>query len=348
MTPGFEDLLFAHSSWFTYGSMLRSFKSYKFGLADPGSAPFRPGNQVAFSSYPGLLSSLDDFYLMGGGLALVQTTNSIFNLDLYKLVTPETALAWQRVRVANWAASSGASWQQLFSHFNSGTYNNQYMVIDLSKFTPNKGLEEGLLQVVEQIPGLVVGEDMTRTLQFGYWPSFNVPFFREIYDKSGYANFTGRQAARGPEYAKATEGLDYQQAPRSKIFRRDAGNVTDLASLQYLMRYNGWKPTGGDKYADTPMGAICSRGDLDPKNPRPGGCYDSKVTNYALAKRLAADIVNGPTAQNQPAFSWTPEFNSTSHLGQPHTFDFAFERTSWPFNATLAGAASTPASVVVA
>ena len=66
--------------------------------------------------------------------------------------------------------------------------------------------------------------------------SFNVPFFREIYDTSGYANFTARQAARGPEYAKATEGLDYQQALRSKIFRRDAGNVTDLASLQYLMR----------------------------------------------------------------------------------------------------------------
>jgi len=136
--------------------MLRSFKSYKFGLDDPGSATFRPGNEVAFSSYPGLLSSLDDFYLMGSsGLALVQTTNSIFNMDLYKLVPPESALAWQRVRVANWAASSGASWQKLFSHFNSGTYNNQYMVIDLSKFTPNKGLEEGLLQIVEQIPGLV-------------------------------------------------------------------------------------------------------------------------------------------------------------------------------------------------
>ena len=96
------------------------------------------------------------------------------------------------------------------------------------------------------------------------------------------------------------------------------------------------------------MGAICSRGDLDPKNPRPGGCYDSKVTNYALAKPLAADIVNGPTSQGQPPFSWTPEFNGTSHLGQPQTFDFAFERVGWPFNATLTGAAGTPASVVVA
>ena len=103
MTPGFEDLLFAHSSWFTYGSMLRSFKSYKFGLDDLGSATFRPGNEVAFSSYPGLLSSLDDFYLMGSsGLALVQTTNSIFNMDLYKLVTPESALAWQRASHSYW------------------------------------------------------------------------------------------------------------------------------------------------------------------------------------------------------------------------------------------------------
>ena len=33
--PGLEDLLFAHSSWFTYGSMLRIYKRYSFNLADP-------------------------------------------------------------------------------------------------------------------------------------------------------------------------------------------------------------------------------------------------------------------------------------------------------------------------
>jgi hypothetical protein len=78
----------------------------------------------------------------------------------------------------------------------------------------------------------------------------------------------------GPEYASAAEGLSYQAAPRSKIFRRDAGAVTDLASLKHLMRYNGFPndPLSGG----SPFGAICSRGDLAEK-PAPVGCYDTKV-----------------------------------------------------------------------
>lgn len=39
---------------------------------------------------------------------------------------------------------------------------------------------DGLLWVVEQIPGLVVSADMTAVLALGYWPSFNVPFFPEV------------------------------------------------------------------------------------------------------------------------------------------------------------------------
>lgn len=35
-------------------------------------------------------------------------------------------------------------------------------------------------------------------------------------------------------------GLDYSYdlAPRAKIFRRDQGRVTDMASMKYIMRYN--------------------------------------------------------------------------------------------------------------
>lgn len=45
-----------------------------------------------------------------------------------QLLTPEGVLSWQRVRIANMAAASGAEWVRLFSKENSGTYNNQYMV----------------------------------------------------------------------------------------------------------------------------------------------------------------------------------------------------------------------------
>ena len=49
----------------------------------------------------------------------------------------------------------------------AGTYNNQYMVVDLSKIHPNTGIDDGALWVAEQIPGLIVGEDQTSVLRAG-------------------------------------------------------------------------------------------------------------------------------------------------------------------------------------
>ncbi len=46
--------------------------------------------KVSFSSYPGFLESLDDFYLMDTGLVMLQTTNSIFDNSLYQYVVPES------------------------------------------------------------------------------------------------------------------------------------------------------------------------------------------------------------------------------------------------------------------
>ena len=70
----------------------------------------------------GFLESLDDFYLMDSGLAMLQTTNSVFNQSLFKLVTSSSVLAWQRVRVANMMASSGRQWSQTFAKYNSGEF----------------------------------------------------------------------------------------------------------------------------------------------------------------------------------------------------------------------------------
>ena len=66
-------------------------------------------------------------------------------------------------------------------------------------------------------------------LILGYWPSYNVPFFNEIYKRSGY-----------PEVVKK-HGTDfsYQLAPRAKIFRRDQATVKDMPTMKKIMRYNG-------------------------------------------------------------------------------------------------------------
>lgn len=40
--------------------------------------------------------------------------------------------------------------------------------------------------------GLIVGDDVTHVLARGYWPSYNVPYWPEVYSRSGY----GRMSAK--------------------------------------------------------------------------------------------------------------------------------------------------------
>ena len=68
--------------------------------------------------------------------------------------------------------------------------------------------------------GLVVAGDRSETLARGYWPSYNVPYWPEVYNKSGY----------GQMAAKFGNAFSYELAPRAQIFRRDQVAVLCLFS----------------------------------------------------------------------------------------------------------------------
>eukprot|EP00656_Telonema_subtile_P008417 TRINITY_DN1392_c0_g1_i1.p1 TRINITY_DN1392_c0_g1~~TRINITY_DN1392_c0_g1_i1.p1 ORF type:complete len:578 (-),score=100.78 TRINITY_DN1392_c0_g1_i1:111-1844(-) len=318
----YSDLFFSHASWWSYYAMIRMMKHYHTPLRDPAVA----AHKVSFSSYPGFLESLDDFYIMDSGLAMVQTTNSVFNTSLYDQITHKSVLAWQRVRVSSLLAKTGSEWHAHMATQNSGTYENQYMVLNLNLFTPGEPLPPGTLHVGEQIPGMYESADVTDQLARGYWPSYNVPYFPKIYQASGYPAVV---AKGGADYS-------YQLAPRAKIFRRDQASVTDMESFKRIMRYNDYTK---DPYSEgSAHNAICSRGDLPAVGSKPGvlsagGCLDCKVSSYRQALKLESEVVNGPTSTfssygpGQKPFSWTETggFGNTSHVGMPDTFDFVFE-----------------------
>lgn len=56
----------------------------------------------------------------------------------------------------------------------SGTYNSQYMVVDLSRISLSKSIRDGALTVVEQIPGKVKHSDQTQALRRGKKPPVSV------------------------------------------------------------------------------------------------------------------------------------------------------------------------------
>jgi len=72
--------------------------------------------------YKGLLHSLDDYYQLSSEMVMLQTTNVVHNHTLYRHVTPQSLLAWHRVRVANMMAQSGREWYQQVRRYNSGRF----------------------------------------------------------------------------------------------------------------------------------------------------------------------------------------------------------------------------------
>lgn len=79
-----NDLLAGHNTWSDYYEMLRTYKHYKFEME--GINSFLSFTEMTFSSYPGCLSSTDDFYLTNHKLLIMETTLEIINIKLYDSV----------------------------------------------------------------------------------------------------------------------------------------------------------------------------------------------------------------------------------------------------------------------
>jgi len=317
VSPDLSELYAGHTTWSQYFTMLRVYKSYTF----PFAASNTNARTTLFSSYPACLSSIDDFYQLSTKLVVMETTNGLLNNKLYVYVTPTNVLSWVRIIVANRMARDGKEWVQIFSNYNSGTYNNQWIIVDYELFTPYLPLRDGLLTIAEQIPNLVKSADVTSYLRNGYWPSFNIPFFKEIFDASGFND------------AIKTYGdwLTYDLSPRAQIFRRDANNVKNMDDYLAVLRYNNWK---NDPLSDgNPGNQISSRFDLVPPGPPPPNPYlarapfggiDSKGTNSALVNAGVSLAQSGPTHDSVPAFSWSANNWSVQHVGLPDTFNFGW------------------------
>uniref|UniRef100_A0AC35UH00 Phospholipase B-like n=1 Tax=Rhabditophanes sp. KR3021 TaxID=114890 RepID=A0AC35UH00_9BILA len=336
VTPGNADLLFSQVTMGGFQTMTRILKLYKFAY----EKALYPGRTVSFSSYPSMLYSSDDFALLSSKLAVIETTINVFNLTTYnQTVAKEQLHCWVRSIVANQIARSGREWCEVFSRYNSGTYNNQWIVVDYSKFTPHKPLpKHGLLYVLEQLPGFTEYRDVTWYLnKYSYFASYNLPFYRKI---SKYSGFDKKVKDSGYWYS-------WKDAPRSKIFARDHNKVTDLASLATLMRYNDYTHDEFSKCECNPPytaeAAISARGDLNIPTgtyPLPGmgnqnhGSLDYKGVNVEYFKTLSFKAWGGPAYGQVPAFKWST-FNlavNVSHIGMPDEWNFKEIDVKWETN----------------
>uniref|UniRef100_A0A183FP37 Phospholipase B-like n=1 Tax=Heligmosomoides polygyrus TaxID=6339 RepID=A0A183FP37_HELPZ len=333
VAPNNADLLISQVTMSGFQNMLRVLKLYKFGY----DKEFFPGYATSMASYPGLLYSSDDFALMSSGLAVIETTISVFDVSLFNNTQAVGQLpTWIRAIVANQMARDAREWCKIYAKYNSGTYNNQWAVLDYNKFTPNKPLPEyGLFYVLEQLPGTVVYEDLTWFLEkYSYFPSYNIPYFKKITQISGFIN----------QGKKLGDWFVWGKSPRARIFERDHHTVTDLDSLTKLMRYNNYQKDEFSRCNCNPPysaeAGISARGDLNPANgtyefPGQGhvnhGALDYKGTNASMMKKLEFRAQGGPTWGTVPPFRWsTFDFkDKVKHIGHPDEWKFDWFDLKW-------------------
>jgi hypothetical protein len=289
LKPDYSDIFFAHNTWFSYLTMTRIFKEYKLSFKDSVSS-------VAFSGYPGTLSSVDDFYVTSNLLYVAETTNPTFNSEFGNLLSPKSLLTWMRSILANRIAKDAKTWTEIFIKNNSGTYNNQFMIVDLKKVNLEKKiLEKDAFWIIEQIPGFYKSQDMSDYLiQNLYWASYNAAYFEEIREKSKYDEMIKAQ----PEL---TDQIDHEKCVRAQIFKREQVKINSLNDLKKLMRCNDYKNDPLSK--NDPDLAISSREDLDENKHTCEGALDAKITSYTeILQNKKIHIISGPTTDIQPPF----------------------------------------------
>ena len=161
-------------------------------------------------------------------MATTETSLNVYDKNLFENLTSFGHLiVFEPIRVmtANRLAEFGSQWSEMFEKFNSGTYNNQWMIIDYNKINETKGL----LYVLEQLPNKIIKDDQTQILkERGYWKSYNRAYYKEIFELSGAQKVVEKYGG---------DWFTYDKTPRSVIIDRDYKNITDMDTFMSFMRY---------------------------------------------------------------------------------------------------------------
>ena len=327
----FSDVWFGHNTWTTFNKLIRIYKEYKY-VPNP-KFPVK-AQTITMSSYPAAVNSQDDFYITDALLSIIETTNGVHNLTLFDLLTPESLMCWMRTMVANRLTDDGYSWTQVFSKYNSGTYNNQFQILDLKLIdTEKKTISPGAMYIVEQLPGSCDVQEVTDILKKGYWPSYNTPFIMAVREKAGTIDSI-------KEKPSTAVTQDYDTCVRAKIFRREQYKVNSIDTYKDLIRFNDYTE---DEYSlGNPSYSIAARYDL---NINATNCYGATDAKFASVNEIKTKgkkkvhIIGGPTTSHGiKPFKWSEAECKLAHpirfkiIGQVDEYNFDwidYELTLW-------------------
>lgn len=288
------DVLLGHNTWTDYSEMLRTLKTYNFEFEGKLETPNNlensiemKTNTIKFSSYPGVLFSGDDFYIINNKIAIAQTTLSALNKFIYKdlldleYYVPE----FIRIMTTNYISESAIEWYLNFKDYRHHMYVTQWIVIDYSVLNKiNEQLSTDIISIadvqkkhpylillIEDVPTSIKGIDLTQYLfDKGYFGSFNMSYFPEHQKILGLTSIESQ-----------IDIFSKENNPRYYLFNQLVNNITDIESFSKVILYNGYKNSNSsikdDPSFNDSSNGISSRDDLGRETNLHGG-VDFKVS----------------------------------------------------------------------
>lgn len=306
---GLQPLLaIGHNTATAYSKMLRLLKRYTFGfhVLPTNTAAQVPSRSVVMSSYPGALSSHDEFYIMRGeareliatGTPLSGTIRSLWKNLLH---TDNQLMSSVRLMAANRLATDGRSWSRIVAYQNNAATGNQWVIVEPRSMA---------VWLIEQLLGITHATEYTKLFKkFGFLACTGMPTSQGIWDVLGLP--------AEEEIARKSYLINVQE------------NVTTLEDFKKLMRGYNQEESTVDADVNDLLRAVAYRGDLD-ETPSPFGVVDSKVFATDADRFETLDVVSGPAAGNcLDSFNWAESFPNISHVGQPDTFGFDAVSPLW-------------------
>ncbi|XP_033321622.2 phospholipase B domain containing lamina ancestor [Megalopta genalis] len=300
-----------HNTATSYAKMLKLLKKYTFGYhmlpATKTAAP-TPSRSIVMSSYPGALSSGDEFYSMHGqDRKFVVTGTSLLATNYGKwsfLYPADHVMLSARLMAAHRLATSGQSWFECISHQNGGASAFQWVIYEPSS---------SVMLLVEQLPSLTVAMNYT-----------------EEFKVAGYLSYTGISNFPDVNDIVRPVGKDIND-DWNDHFARLQKNISSYEQFRNTMRGCSQDDCATETQNSKldPLQELVYRGDLEIE-PVPYGIVDSKILTVDSDGHEAFETIAGPTTQrSRPPFKWSEKFPNISHMGHPDCFAFESVTHRW-------------------
>lgn len=306
-------LAIGHNTAAPYAKMLRLLKRYKFNYhtlpVAKTAAPRIPTRSIVMSSYPGALSSFDEFYLVEAEnreLIVAGTPLSVPARNSWNVVNPEDqVMSPIRIMAANRLATDARTWSRTLALRNSRTSMRQWIVLEP---------RSNNVWFVEQLGGNTHAADYSKEfVEAGVLLCTGLPHFQEIKEAAGPIN------------------EDDLLIRRNHLMRLQE-NVTIMEHFREFMRGYSQEELTVENYDKNSTANISQirtyRGDLE-ERPLPLGVIDTKILVADTTGIEVLEATSGPVGSGSSIFEWSKSFPNISHMGQPDSFKFESVTPLW-------------------